>query len=84
MGIFDAFLVIPGAPKLPNSTAVNQSAAATYFKGYASPIIPSENGTWATGGAAIDEWNPAGAMASNNPCYVARFGCFFAQKSSSG
>lgn len=92
----------PYAPKVINSTATNQSAAAEYFKGYVSPIVPETNGSWATvaadetvtllqptspfvvnlgvstvverqrqhndspakygqatGGAAIDEWNPS-------------------------
>ena len=49
----------PWAPKLPNSSATNQSAAAEYFKGYTSPLESSENGTWAFAGAAVDEWNPS-------------------------
>ena len=24
-----------------------------------SPLVPETNGSWATGGAAIDEWNPS-------------------------
>ena len=49
----------PWAPKLLNSSATNQSAAAEYFKGYTSPLESSEHGTWAFAGAAIDEWNPS-------------------------
>jgi hypothetical protein len=45
----------------------NQTAAAEYFKGYTSPLVPSTNGTWASAGAAIDEWNPSASKPGQPP-----------------
>ena len=60
----------PWAPKLPGG-GVNQSAAASYFMDYVSPLTsPSDNVTdWAFGGAAIDEWNqgPPPSSPPTNP-----------------